>query len=544
MSLTVATPLKVAATAVADATLAKGKHTPVNASAASRTMTLPTGATEGVLISVEKTDTSSNTVTITGNMRGVSASAVTLTSQNETRIFMADSTGSWWPQADHRSKASLDAAYRNNARWLDALQFDGSFDGGTKSKFGSRFISWTFSKGVNEQCVGTFMPPPDWTMVDFDIVFGNTVAAAGVTLGTGLALSAAADTVTSAAHGLKNGNTVTLSAVTGGGIANGTYYVVGATTNTFQLSATAGGAPIDITADGTATVTVTNAGTIMWALNWSQKGDGDDTTTGDLQAPTSTYSAPAVNTLSDKPLAYAMPVTAGKVVHLRAARLGSSGATNDTLYGEAAFIGLRATRREYGDPFDLSKLKIDRNGAGNVNGYHAAAGGVAAYWEEISVGYAHFVCLNTVGKTVSTVLSVHNNENAPAAAPNWPNVGDTDHAGVMTCYGDTGNNYIAMINVTNNQFQLVKQIAGVETVLANRSLAGKTVLALGTKYRIDIKADGTNVTATLYALDGTQIDTVTVADTSFPTAGSAAQYQIGVHTYSCTARFWLLTLLP
>jgi len=64
-----------------------------------------------------------------------------------------------------------------------------------------------------------------------------------------------ADTLTSAAHGLVNGNSAvvwpTIGAVLPTGLAEDTeYFVVGATTDTLQLSATFGGAAINLTAIG------------------------------------------------------------------------------------------------------------------------------------------------------------------------------------------------------------------------------------------------------------------------------------------------------
>lgn len=64
-----------------------------------------------------------------------------------------------------------------------------------------------------------------------------------------------ANTITSAGHGLVNGNSVvvwpTIGAVLPTPLAEDTeYFVVGAATDTFQLSATFGGAAIDLTAIG------------------------------------------------------------------------------------------------------------------------------------------------------------------------------------------------------------------------------------------------------------------------------------------------------
>ena len=64
-----------------------------------------------------------------------------------------------------------------------------------------------------------------------------------------------ANTITSAGHGLVNGNSAvvwpTIGAVLPTGLVEDTeYFVVGAATDTFQLSATFGGAAIDLTAIG------------------------------------------------------------------------------------------------------------------------------------------------------------------------------------------------------------------------------------------------------------------------------------------------------
>jgi hypothetical protein len=99
----------VAAVTTAAGPLAVQKHNPVNAAGGAKTMTLPTGQPEGTQISVEKTDASGNAVTISGSVRG-SAGTIALTYQRETLLLHADSAGSWWPVAGHRTRASLDAA--------------------------------------------------------------------------------------------------------------------------------------------------------------------------------------------------------------------------------------------------------------------------------------------------------------------------------------------------------------------------------------------------------------------------------------------------
>lgn len=78
-------------------------------------------------------------------------------------------------------------------------------------------------------------------------------------LGTGAeapgTAAAATDAFTSYAHGFANGDQVMLQAPEGGALptgvsANTAYWVVGATTDTFQLSTTQGGSAINLTADG------------------------------------------------------------------------------------------------------------------------------------------------------------------------------------------------------------------------------------------------------------------------------------------------------
>jgi hypothetical protein len=68
--------------------------------------------------------------------------------------------------------------------------------------------------------------------------------------------------LTYTAHGLVDGNVVnvvTTGAVPGGLLpAPQTYYVIAATTNTFKLSSTLAGPPVDITNSGIGVHTVTN----------------------------------------------------------------------------------------------------------------------------------------------------------------------------------------------------------------------------------------------------------------------------------------------
>lgn len=82
-------------------------------------------------------------------------------------------------------------------------------------------------------------------------------------VGKAVTAVAATDIFTSAAHGYVAGDPLIFSGTTGGaGIVPGTtYYVINPTTNTFQVSATFGGAALDVTTDLT-------GGTVAKLFNW------------------------------------------------------------------------------------------------------------------------------------------------------------------------------------------------------------------------------------------------------------------------------------
>lgn len=115
------TPLKaayalpVAATVTAAGTLVVQKHNPVDATSGAIPMTLPTGASAGSLIAVEKVDSTTNAVTVTGSIRG-GASSIALVWAHETLLLSADASGSWWPVSGHKTKTSLDTAYEAKGR--------------------------------------------------------------------------------------------------------------------------------------------------------------------------------------------------------------------------------------------------------------------------------------------------------------------------------------------------------------------------------------------------------------------------------------------
>lgn len=94
---------------------------------------------------------------------------------------------------------------------------------------------------------------------------------------------ASTDTFTTTAHGYSNGDLVVLSGLTGGSGLTATrpYFVIGATTNTYQLSTTSGGSAVNFTTDlsaGTVTRLVElSGGSPAYArqrVTWNRAGDG------------------------------------------------------------------------------------------------------------------------------------------------------------------------------------------------------------------------------------------------------------------------------
>jgi hypothetical protein len=107
----------VAAVATASGVLLPNQHNPVDATTGNWTMTLPTGQPGGTRLSVERVDgVPANSLSVTGSIRGVPATTITLlapsaTPAHESVEFLADSSGSWWPIAGHKTKTWLDATY-------------------------------------------------------------------------------------------------------------------------------------------------------------------------------------------------------------------------------------------------------------------------------------------------------------------------------------------------------------------------------------------------------------------------------------------------
>lgn len=127
-----------------------------------------------------------------------------------------------------------------------------AYQSGIKLTEASRDINWTF---IN----GSYQLPSDNTTGRktrglYAAISTNALSNLDTAL-TAVAAAVSTDTFTKNGHGYATGDQVRVSSVaTVGGVTAGVYWVVGATTNTFQLSATEGGAAIDLTgSDGTVT---------------------------------------------------------------------------------------------------------------------------------------------------------------------------------------------------------------------------------------------------------------------------------------------------
>lgn len=83
---------------------------PINATLGPVVMELPTGQQQGSLCAVEKYDSSAHIVSVSGSIQD-SSHTLELLYQNETFLFVADATGSWWPVTSYNPLSSLDTRY-------------------------------------------------------------------------------------------------------------------------------------------------------------------------------------------------------------------------------------------------------------------------------------------------------------------------------------------------------------------------------------------------------------------------------------------------
>lgn len=134
----------------------------------------------------------------------------------------------------------------------------------TGGSYARQAITWTAAaSGVRDNNAQLTIPIPAGTTVPVGSVHSALTAGnleawfqIGSTLrGVGTVVTAAGDAISSNGHGLANTNRVFVTTVAGEALPAGLsatvlYFVVGATTDTFQLSLTSGGAAVDITALG------------------------------------------------------------------------------------------------------------------------------------------------------------------------------------------------------------------------------------------------------------------------------------------------------
>lgn len=116
-------------------TLSVNKHNYVSAAGGNRVRALPTTANAGDLVLLEKADSSVNTVSATGSIRGVASSTFTLKLQGESILFEADGANSWWPILGHKTLSSLVAMFMPAETFVTAAASGAAYtvpDGTTK----------------------------------------------------------------------------------------------------------------------------------------------------------------------------------------------------------------------------------------------------------------------------------------------------------------------------------------------------------------------------------------------------------------------------
>ena len=104
--------VSVAAVQTSSFTAAPNYYYPVNAAGGAITVSLPTSASPGSVVTVEREDTTTNTLTVSGQIRNGTTSSMGLTTgQYEALTMVSDSSGYWWPSSGHKTKTWLDSAY-------------------------------------------------------------------------------------------------------------------------------------------------------------------------------------------------------------------------------------------------------------------------------------------------------------------------------------------------------------------------------------------------------------------------------------------------
>lgn len=102
----------LAVSTAASAVLVGDTVNPVDATSGAATRNLPAPTRAGQVIEIEKVDSTTNTVAVSGTIRG-NASTINLVWQYETVALIAENLSSWRPLYSHKTKTALDAAYAN-----------------------------------------------------------------------------------------------------------------------------------------------------------------------------------------------------------------------------------------------------------------------------------------------------------------------------------------------------------------------------------------------------------------------------------------------
>jgi hypothetical protein len=105
-------------------TLAVNVITEVTATSGTLTMTLPAPAA-GDLLVCERASASTASVAVTGSMRGVANSTITLQLGSESEMFFAYGS-TWWPIAGHKTLSSLQALFLQIPNYLSEIASAGS----------------------------------------------------------------------------------------------------------------------------------------------------------------------------------------------------------------------------------------------------------------------------------------------------------------------------------------------------------------------------------------------------------------------------------
>ena len=177
------------------------------------------------------------------SVRKLASSTTPYTTGLGTRVISSTSNIPW---TRNKSWLSITAPTSSDQKFigLHAVWPDSNFLALQVTCAGGYTVDW--GDGVIEDWPSTIPAEHEYNFSDVDLA--NTDAP--------VTLQGGADTVTRSSHGYVNGDTVKLyNIVTTTGIsADNPYYVISATTNTFQLSLTSDGTAIDLVSDGSATL--------------------------------------------------------------------------------------------------------------------------------------------------------------------------------------------------------------------------------------------------------------------------------------------------